>query len=70
VAELAQYNFIFIVGAEEAEGRMVNVRYRDDPSSQDRGVPVPLDEVISKLTKLKSDRGMYNPFQPPPAKAE
>ena len=51
---------------------MVNVRYRDDPSTQDRGTPVPLDEAIAKLVKLKADRGMYNPFQAaqPPAEAK
>jgi threonyl-tRNA synthetase len=25
-------------------------------------VPVDLEEAISKLRKLKTDRGMYNPF--------
>jgi threonyl-tRNA synthetase len=42
---------------------MVNIRYRDDPSTQDRGTPVPLDEAIEKLNKLKKDYGRYNPFQ-------
>lgn len=70
--QLAQYNFIFVVGDEEVKGRMVNVRYRDDPSTQDRGTPVPLDEAIAKLSQLKADRGMYNPFQvaQPPAEAK
>lgn len=45
------------------QGRMVNIRYRDDQSTQDRGTPVPLDEAIAKLKQLKADRGMYNPFQ-------
>lgn len=48
-------------------GRQVNVRNRDDQATQDRGKPIPLDEVIEKLVKLRDDRGMYNPF--PPAKA-
>ncbi|KAJ9160535.1 Threonyl-tRNA synthetase [Coniochaeta hoffmannii] len=61
-AQLAQYNFIFVVGAEEKENRQVNVRYRDDTSAQDRGKPVPLEETIEKLRKLKADRGSYNPF--------
>jgi threonyl-tRNA synthetase len=51
-----------VVGAEEKENRQVNVRYRDDTSAQDRGKPVPLDEAIEKLRKLKVDRGSYNPF--------
>ncbi|KAL7624709.1 threonyl-tRNA synthetase [Parahypoxylon ruwenzoriense] len=61
-AQLAQYNFIFVVGDEEMKGRQVNVRYRDDTSTQDRGKPVLLDEVIEKLLKLRDDRGSYNPF--------
>ncbi len=42
--------------------RKVNIRYRDDTSTQARDVPVPLDEAIEKLIKLKTERGMYNPF--------
>jgi len=61
-AQLAQYNFIFVVGADEKEKRMVNIRYRDDTSTQARDVPVPLNESIEKLKALKADRGMYNPF--------
>ncbi|KAI1382853.1 threonyl-tRNA synthetase [Hypoxylon trugodes] len=61
-AQLAQYNFIFVVGDEEKKGRQVNVRYRDDTSTQDRGKPVALDEVVEKLRKLGADRGSYNPF--------
>lgn len=61
-AQLAQYNFIFIVGDEEMRGRQVNVRYRDDTSAQDRGKPVSIDEAVEKLAKLRQDRGVYNPF--------
>ncbi|XXG97970.1 hypothetical protein Hte_004286 [Hypoxylon texense] len=67
-AQISQYNFTFVVGDEEMKSRQVNVRYRDDTSTQDRGKPVPLDEVVEKLRKLQSDRGMYNPF--PSAKQE
>ncbi|KAI1471842.1 threonyl-tRNA synthetase [Daldinia caldariorum] len=63
-AQLAQYNFIFVVGDEEMKGRQVNVRYRDDTSTQDRGKPVSLDEVVTKLRGLRADRGTYNPFPP------
>jgi len=42
--------------------RKVNIRYRDDTSTQARDVPYPLDEAVEKLKKLKADRGMYNPF--------
>jgi len=42
--------------------RKVNIRYRDDTSTQARDVPVPLEEAIEKLRKLKEERGSYNPF--------
>ncbi|KAK4216351.1 threonyl-tRNA synthetase [Rhypophila decipiens] len=67
-AQLAQYNFIFVVGDDEKKNRKVNIRYRDDTSTQARDVPVPLDEAVSKLRALKADRGRYNPF--PPSKEE
>ncbi|KAL2255067.1 hypothetical protein VTK26DRAFT_4202 [Humicola hyalothermophila] len=41
--------------------RKVNIRYRDDTSTQARDVPVDLGEAIEKLRKLKAERGMYNP---------
>jgi threonyl-tRNA synthetase len=50
------------VGDEEMKARQVNVRNRDDTSTQDRGKPVGLDEAIEKLRKLKGDKGTYNPF--------
>ncbi|KAL3426187.1 threonyl-trna synthetase [Phlyctema vagabunda] len=60
--QLAQYNFIFVVGDQEMNGREVNVRNRDDTSSQDRGKPVPLTEAIEKLTALRDERRTDNPF--------
>ncbi|KAK0713804.1 threonyl-tRNA synthetase [Lasiosphaeria miniovina] len=66
--QLAQYNFCFVVGDDEMKNRKVNIRYRDDTSTQARDVPVPLDEAVEKLRKLNAERGMYNPF--PPVKEE
>ena len=60
--ETSRYNFTLVVGAEEMEGRKVNLRYRDDQSTQNRGTPVGLDEAVEKLVRLRKDRGMYNPF--------
>ncbi|EAQ92167.1 hypothetical protein CHGG_00402 [Chaetomium globosum CBS 148.51] len=60
--QLAQYNFCFVVGDDEMRNRKVNIRYRDDTSTQARDVPVDLEDAIEKLRKLKADRGMYNPF--------
>lgn len=42
--------------------RKVNIRYRDDTSTQARDVPLDLEEAVQKLRKLKEERGMYNPF--------
>lgn len=58
-----------VVGDQEMNGREVNVRNRDDTSSQDRGKPVPLQEAIEKLTKLRDERRSDNPF-PGDAKME
>ena len=55
-------NFCLVVGDDEMRNRKVNIRYRDDTSTQARDVPVDLDEAVLKLRKLKADRGMYNPF--------
>lgn len=60
--QLAQYNFIFVVGAEESNNRQVNVRWRDDPSTQDRGKPIALDEALEKLVRLRDERSSANPF--------
>jgi threonyl-tRNA synthetase len=51
------------------KGRQVNVRNRDDTSSQDRGKPVLLDEAIVKLKALRDERRSDNPF-PGEAKAD
>jgi threonyl-tRNA synthetase len=51
-----------VVGDQEMKGREVNVRNRDDTSSQDRGKPVPLQEAIEKLTALRDERRSDNPF--------
>ena len=55
-------NFCFVVGDDEMRNRKVNIRYRDDTSTQARDVPVDLEDALLKLRQLKADRGMYNPF--------
>ncbi|OOQ90910.1 Threonine--tRNA ligase, cytoplasmic [Penicillium brasilianum] len=59
-AQLAQINFIFVVGQQEMESRSVNIRNRDDPATQKLGVMVPLDEVRAKLTALRKERRLEN----------
>lgn len=62
------------MGDEEVKGRQVNVRFRDNTSAQDRGKPIDIDEAVSKIRKLRDERGMYNPFpeivKPEAAKTE
>ncbi|CAI7580256.1 hypothetical protein PCG10_010369 [Penicillium crustosum] len=58
--QLAQYNFIFVVGAQEKESRTVNIRNRDDPATQNKGVMVPLEEARLKLRALRKERRLEN----------
>lgn len=44
------------------KNRQVNIRNRDDTSSQDRGTPVDVDEAVKKLVALRDERGSKNPF--------
>ncbi|KAJ6021063.1 hypothetical protein N7540_006567 [Penicillium herquei] len=59
-AQLAQYNFLIIVGAQERDSRSVNIRNRDDPATQNKGVMVPIDEARAKLTALRKERRLEN----------
>ncbi|KKK14914.1 hypothetical protein P175DRAFT_0504100 [Aspergillus ochraceoroseus IBT 24754] len=58
--QLAQYNFIFVVGAQEKESRTVNIRNRDDPATQNKGIMVPLEEAREKLRALRKERRLVN----------
>ncbi|KAF2758119.1 threonyl-tRNA synthetase-like protein [Pseudovirgaria hyperparasitica] len=58
--QLAAYNFIFVVGAQEKESRTVNIRNRDDPSTQAKGDLIPLDDALERLTKLRESRDLKN----------
>ncbi|PYI00471.1 putative threonyl-tRNA synthetase [Aspergillus sclerotiicarbonarius CBS 121057] len=58
--QLQQYNFIFVVGAQEKESRTVNIRNRDDPATQKMGVMVPLEEAREKLRSLRKERRLVN----------
>ncbi|XP_054630882.1 threonine--tRNA ligase 1, cytoplasmic [Dunckerocampus dactyliophorus] len=51
-AQLAQYNFILVVGEKEKTGNTVNVRTRDNKVHGERGV----EECIQRLKELKSSR--------------
>ncbi|KAH9992345.1 threonyl-tRNA synthetase [Russula vinacea] len=58
--EIAQYNFILVVGQEELDSRSVNVRNRDDVGTKAKTAMMPLDTIIEKLTKLKANRSLQN----------
>ncbi|KAF2459637.1 threonyl-tRNA synthetase-like protein [Lineolata rhizophorae] len=58
--QLQQYNFIFVVGAAEKDSKTVNIRNRDDPSTQAKGDLIPLDEAIKKLVVLRDTRALVN----------
>ncbi|KIK95681.1 hypothetical protein PAXRUDRAFT_140136 [Paxillus rubicundulus Ve08.2h10] len=58
--EIAQYNFLLVVGQEELDSRSVNVRNRDDVGTKSKGEMVPLDEVTKKLVGLKTSRSIEN----------
>jgi threonyl-tRNA synthetase len=51
-----------VVGDQEMRNGEVNIRNRDDTSTQDRGKPVPLKDAIEKLTTLRDERRSDNPF--------
>ncbi|KAF8579070.1 tars protein [Ramaria rubella] len=58
--EIAQYNFIFVVGQDELDSRSVNVRNRDDVGTKARSEVVPLVVVEKQLVSLKESRTLNN----------
>ncbi|KAJ1506654.1 threonyl-tRNA synthetase [Coelomomyces lativittatus] len=59
-AEVAQWNFIFIVGGEEEQAKSVNVRNRDDMGSKQKGEMMQLSDICERLVKLKASRQLSN----------
>uniref|UniRef100_A0A0K2TU10 threonine--tRNA ligase n=1 Tax=Lepeophtheirus salmonis TaxID=72036 RepID=A0A0K2TU10_LEPSM len=51
-AQLAQFNFIFVVGEKERENQTVNIRTRDNKVHGERSI----DDVIAKFKVLSKDR--------------
>ncbi|KAJ5172910.1 hypothetical protein N7492_005503 [Penicillium capsulatum] len=54
--QISQYNRIIVVGQQEKESRTVNIRNRDDPATQNKGVMVPLEEARAEFRKLRKER--------------
>lgn len=59
--QLQQYNFIWVVGAQESETGTVNIRDRDDQATQQRGEVVKLDEAVQKLESLRASKAFVLP---------
>lgn len=51
-AQLAQYNYILVVGEKEKNDRSVNVRLRDSP---DKTYELSLDALVAELAQLKKE---------------
>lgn len=51
---------LIAVGTQEMEQRAVNVRNRDDAGTKARGEVIPLDDVVSKMVALKTERRLEN----------
>ncbi|KAN0063845.1 threonyl-tRNA synthetase [Thecaphora frezii] len=58
--EVAQYNFVVVVGHEEMESRSVNVRNRDDVNMKGKAETVPLPRFVEMLASLKGERRLEN----------
>lgn len=61
--QVQKYNFIFIVGEQEANEKSVNIRNRDIQDLQGKNEAVPLDTVIEQLLKLKETKRSDNQLE-------
>ncbi|KAJ2780927.1 threonyl-tRNA synthetase [Coemansia javaensis] len=57
-AELAQYNFICVVGPQEQSEGSVNVRCRDDVDTKAKGQTVPVADFIAKLGAISASKSI------------
>ncbi|KAJ1962086.1 threonyl-tRNA synthetase [Dipsacomyces acuminosporus] len=55
-AELSQYNFICVVGAQEAEEQSVNVRCRDDVGTKAKGQTIPIASFVQQLNAIRDSK--------------
>lgn len=51
-----------VVGAEEEKSRTVNIRNRDDQSTQSKGDLIPFQDALDQMLKLKEERRLLNQF--------
>ena len=55
-AEIGQWNFILVVGAEEEATNSVNCRNRDNMNSKNRGDVISVEVATKKFLELKKSR--------------
>ncbi|CAG8598483.1 8746_t:CDS:10, partial [Racocetra fulgida] len=60
-AEIAQFNFIFVVGGEEESTKSVNIRNRDDVGTKAKGQTIPLEEAVEKLDDPFEEHAKHSP---------
>ncbi|KAJ1018138.1 hypothetical protein NDA16_005004 [Ustilago loliicola] len=58
--EIAQYNFVFVVGHEEMETKSVNIRNRDDVNMKGKAETIDLEKTVHLLKSLKGERRLEN----------
>ncbi|SNX87565.1 probable THS1 - threonyl tRNA synthetase, cytosolic [Melanopsichium pennsylvanicum] len=58
--EIAQYNFVFVVGHEEMQTNSVNIRNRDDVNMKGKAETMDLEKTIQLLKQLKTQRRLEN----------
>ena len=58
--EIAQYNFVFVVGHEEMQTNSVNIRNRDDVNQKGKAETIDLDKTVQLLKALKTERRLEN----------
>ena len=61
--QVQKYNFIFIVGEQEANEKSVNIRNRDIQDLQGKNEAIALDTVIEQLLKLKETKRADNQLE-------
>ncbi len=61
--QVQKYNFIFIVGEQEANEKSVNIRNRDIQDLQGKNEAVALDTVVEQLLKLKESKRNDNKLE-------
>ncbi|KAI9217652.1 hypothetical protein BC828DRAFT_351277 [Blastocladiella britannica] len=59
-AEIAQWNFVLIVGGEEESAKSVNVRNRDDAGAKAKGQMISVEDLLTKFTTLKDSKSLSN----------